>query len=126
MRDLPRKDTDEQQGIAPVWRPVLRGIVHALVEGDYELRSCDSRVKRPSEEGAEQLRLSVEEYGDVSLIELPGETWKSSVSIWAGSYWEALVDLWTAEEGRSDLVLSVEIRESEGSFVFDVYGIMVP
>jgi hypothetical protein len=62
----------------------------------------------------------------VSLIELPDETWKTSVSIWVGTYWEALVDLWTAEEGRSDLVLSVEIRESDATYDFDVYGIMVP
>ena len=126
MRNHPHTDTDEQQGIALVWRPVLKDIVRALVEGDYELHSCDSRVKRPSEGTAEQLKLSVDDYGDVSLTELPDETWKSSVSIWAGTYWGALVDLWTAEEGRSDLVLSVEIRRNEGSYLFEVYAIMVP
>jgi hypothetical protein len=123
--DLPRKDW-EQQPIASVWRDAIRSIVSALVRNDFGLASADRCVERPTEEEGEALRDGIAGYGDVTLAGLPDASWDSSVAIWTGDHWEALVDLWTVEEGRSDLVLSLEIRESNGEYMIEVHGIHVP
>jgi len=43
-----------------------------------------------------------------------------------GGYWDALVDLFTEEEGRSDLVLSLHVREGGGEYLFEVMSVHVP
>lgn len=60
------------------------------------------------------------------LIELPDETWESSICMWMGNHWDVLIDLWTEAEGRSDLVLSAQVTESDNSFVVNVDMIYVP
>ncbi len=42
-----------------------------------------------------------------------------------GDHWDALIDLWTEEEGRSDLVLQVHISEGSEPLV-TVYMVYVP
>jgi hypothetical protein len=42
------------------------------------------------------------------------------------SYWDVLVDLYTAEEGSSDLVLAVRVFELGADFEFEVESIHVP
>jgi len=37
-----------------------------------------------------------------------------------------LVDLWTEQEGRSDLVLEAEVRESPAGFRFTLNMVYVP
>ena len=71
------------------------------------------------------MRSYVKDYGE-TLIDLPEETWKSSVCIWMGSRWDAIVDLWTLREGRSDLVLQTFVREAEVGFLFDIHMVYVP
>jgi hypothetical protein len=63
-----------------------------------------------SAETAKQIREYLEDYG-ATLVALDPDTWESSVSLWMGDKWEVLVDLWTEEEGRSDLVLHLYVRE---------------
>lgn len=46
--------------------------------------------------------------------------------MWNGSRWDAIIDLWTESEGRSDLVLSLQIEEGEAGFVYSVYMVYVP
>jgi hypothetical protein len=41
-------------------------------------------------------------------------------------HWDCLVDLWTAEEGCSDLALELEVRERGSRFEFRVIMIYVP
>jgi hypothetical protein len=43
-----------------------------------------------------------------------------------GHRWEALVDLWTAAEGRSDLALSLHVRDTESGPEFEVVMVYVP
>ena len=74
---------------------------------------------------AEHIEAYVKHYGE-TLIELPEETWKSSVCIWTGHHWDAIVDLWTSREGRSDLVPQVFVTEIEGGFNFDIHMAYVP
>ena len=42
-----------------------------------------------------------------------------------GGYWEVLVDLFTVEEGCSDLALFVRVYPREGSYVFQILSVHV-
>ena len=43
-----------------------------------------------------------------------------------GNGWDVLVDLWSSSEGRSDLVLSLHVSETNNGFEFSVYMVYVP
>ncbi|MDG4827327.1 hypothetical protein O7635_36250 [Asanoa sp. WMMD1127] len=69
---------------------------------------------------------AVDDYGDVTLVPLPEESWDTSVSLWHGDRWSCLVDLWTEQEGRSDLVLDVDVFEHGPGHRFVVQLVYVP
>jgi hypothetical protein len=119
------KDETAQQPISTAWRPVLTQVVSALKNGDYGLTADVPGVERPSIETAEHVRASIAAYG-TTLVELPEETWESSVCMWYGTHWDALVDLWTEEEGRSDLVLSARIAEESNGYSYKIHTVYVP
>jgi hypothetical protein len=119
------KDENAQQPISTAWRPVLTQVVSALKNGDYRLDAGVSGVEPPSIETAEHIRVSITAYG-AKLVELPEDSWKSSVCMWYGTHWDALVDLWTEEEGRSDLLLSVRIAEESNGYSYKVHMVYVP
>jgi hypothetical protein len=119
------KDEETERPIPSAWRPVIREIVKALVGHDYSLITGVAGVAPISAKTATQIANYIQDYG-ATLIELPDQTWSSSVCIWMGKQWDALIDLWTAEEGRSDLVLSVHVSEANSSFVFQLYMVYVP
>lgn len=119
------KDEESERPIPTAWRPVIREIVRALLGHDYQLSIGVSGVASVSLETAEQIRQYIQDYG-AELIELPEETWASSVCIWMDCRWDALIDLWTLSEGRSDLVLSLQISEAGSGFEFNVYMVYVP
>ncbi len=105
----------------------MRRLVGMLVAGDYVGLEAVSRGRRLT---GEQLRESWEEYG--GDLRLPGVTAKElrmppeSVfetfdedNLWvieraSPRSWAVLVDLWTVEEGRSDLTLEVVLTETGG------------
>ncbi|MES3022459.1 MAG: hypothetical protein V4857_12840 [Pseudomonadota bacterium] len=119
------KDNKKQGPIPSVWRPVLTQIVKSFVRHDYLLSAGIPGVATVSAETAEQIQEYIEEYGE-RLIELPEEAWDTSVCIWLGDRWNALIDLWTEAEGSSDLVLSVHITEAESGYLVDLYMVYVP
>jgi hypothetical protein len=119
------EDENAQQPISTAWRPVLTQVVSALKNGDFRLKAGVSGVEPPSIETAEHIRASIAAYG-ATLVELPEDSWSSSVCMWYGTHWDALVDLWTEEEGRSDLVLSVRIAEESSGYVYKVHMVYVP
>jgi hypothetical protein len=123
--DAPVKDDTKAHPIAAAWRPVFEAIVRSLTRHDYRLAGIES-VKPLSAKDADFIRDSIDAYGGVTLIELPEETWKTSVAQWMGTHWETLVDLWTAEEGRSDLVLGARVRQTGSGFMFEVEMVYVP
>jgi hypothetical protein len=102
------QDLDAEHLIAHAWRPMLRDVVRSLGEGDYALAKGVRGVAPVATSTAEQIRTVLAEYG-ATLIELPDDTWQTSVAQWMGTHWEILVDLWTAEEGRSDMVLAGDV-----------------
>ena len=122
-----RLQKDDTEGPIPdPWRPTLSALVDSLVEraptiggGIPDVESVPDRVRK-------QCLSAVDSYGDVDLAPLPEETWKTSVAAWQGDHWLCLIDLWTEQVGRSDLVLEVEVREHEPGFRFTVTMVYVP
>ncbi len=124
---LPIKDPDQEHPIPGVWRDTFRVIVARIVAGDYELRGLPGVKALSPDEGLDVLRDRIENYGDVTLVELPDATWETSVAMWGGTdYWDVLVDLHTAEEGRSDLVLGARVVEAGDGYSYEVHMIYVP
>jgi hypothetical protein len=119
------KDESAAHPIAAAWRPVVREIVRAFVRGDYGLAQMVRGVEAIPLLTAEQIRAYVADYG-ATLVELPPDTWETSCAQWMGTHWDVLVDLWTKEEGRSDLVLSLRVVESGGEPRFAVQLVYVP
>jgi hypothetical protein len=114
-----------QRPIPLAWRQTFRDIVTAFIAGDYGLEVGVAAVEPVSVETATQIQDYVQDYG-ATLIELPEETWESSVCIWTGSNWDALIDLWTQEEGRSDLVLQTRVTESDSALSVKLHLVYVP
>jgi hypothetical protein len=115
-------------------RPALSAMVDRLVAGDYE------GLKRDGIDPYEDrdLGLWIREYGRApgtdergraTLAPLPEEAWESAevVSEDPGPprVWGIVIDLWTAEEGRSDLSLEAEVTETSNGFAVTVTDIHV-
>lgn len=121
----PVKDEESAHPIPHVLRPVLKQIVKQFIDGDYSLQKIEGQVAPVSPTTARHIENNIADYGE-TLIELPDETWSTSVSQWMIINWELVVDLWTAEAGRSDLVLNARVCEKEGGFEFIVDSVHVP
>lgn len=119
------KNGESEGPIPSVWRPVLSRIVEAFVHQDYQLRAGVAGVAPVSDKTAAQIRESIRDYGE-SLIALPEESWTTSVCIWMGNHWDAMIDLWTEAEGRSDLVLHVRVSEAPSGYIVNIYMVYVP
>ncbi|TDO56708.1 hypothetical protein EV651_11295 [Kribbella sp. VKM Ac-2571] len=121
----PLKD-EVQTAVPHVWQETLAAIVDSLIRGESRIGESIDNVEPMSEEVSNRCRDNVASYGS-TLIRLPEATWSTSVAMWQGDHWACLVDLWTAEEGRSDLVLDVAVSEdSETAFRFRPYLVYVP
>ncbi|RBQ04287.1 DUF7668 domain-containing protein [Pedobacter miscanthi] len=126
MIEIPvEKNEEEELPIPQVWRPIFKNIVKAFVNKDYNLSSGVNHVNPVSDQTAEQIQEYIEEYG-AELVDLPEETWDTSVYISYGDYWNVLIDLFTKNEGLSDLVLNAEVREKDNNYVVDINLIYVP
>ena len=121
----PVKDEEGAHPVAVAWRPILSEVVRAFVRGDYELSEGVPSVEPVPAAKARQFSKYVADYG-ATLIELPEATWETSCAQWMGNRWEVLVDLWTKEEGRSDLVLHMDVTESGDGYRFKVHLLYVP
>ena len=121
----PVKDPDSQHPVASQWRPTLSRIVSQLAKGDYSPSlGLGPGVDLPKE-SAEQIRQYLDNFGE-SLTDLPDATWATSVATWQVSHWELIVDLWTLESGKSDLVLNARVYEEDAHFRFVIHAIYVP
>jgi hypothetical protein len=104
---------------------MLRAVVRCFVQGDYRLTWGVPGVEQVSAETAEHVRDCLVDYG-ATLVDLPDDTWQTSVAQWTGTHWNILVDLWTAEEGRSDLVLAGNVVDSSTGPRLTVHMVYVP
>ena len=119
------KDDSTELPIPTAWRQSFQDIVACFVESDFFLEAGVAGVAPVAPSTAEQIKASLQSYGN-ALVALPEETWESSVCMWYGDHWEALVDLWTHEEGRSDLVLHAHVVDSSSGAIISVHLVYVP
>lgn len=113
--------------VSHAWRGTLGAIVDSLIRGAPRIGQGIENVDPVSADVSNHCRETVAKYGSATLIRLPKATWSTSVAMWQGDYWQCLVDLWTAEEGRSDLVLDLAISEGhEAAFRFRPHLVYVP
>ena len=119
------KDEENQMPIPSVWRSTIFDIVERLKEGDYKLKRGVLGVSTISTNDASKIAENIADYG-VRLTTLSKETWDTSVCQWMQDYWEVLIDLYTQEEGESDLVLSVRVYEEASSYIFKIQSVHVP
>lgn len=119
------KDDTGERPIPTAWRATLVKIVSALKDGDYGLEAGIPGVVRPTAQTAEHIRRFIRAYG-AELVDLPEATWESSVCIWYSPKWSALIDLWTRREGRSDLVLRVDVVEQGDGYSISIDLVYVP
>ncbi len=118
------KDEDNEQPVPFEWRRKLEEIVKAFTDGNFNLRGLTG-VGLLDDATAAGIAQNISDYG-CALAPLPDASWDTSVCIWLLGYWEVLVDLFTVEEGRSDLVLHVHVFEEMSGFVFNVHVVYVP
>jgi hypothetical protein len=86
----------------------VAAIVESMIDGHPIVVAGIPAVDRVSSEQTNDLYGALAAYGDVHLVRLPGATWATSVTLWMVTKWNCLIDLWTAEEGRSDLELEID------------------
>jgi len=119
------KDEHNQSPVPSSWRNTLSDIVEAFKEGDFSLTRKVTGVRPISEKRATKIAGSIKSYG-AQLTSLPEDSWQTSVCQWMGDYWDVMVDLYTVEEGASDLVLQVRVYEEGPTYAFDVHFVYVP
>jgi hypothetical protein len=120
-----RKDEHDQGPVPSAWRRTLFDIVEAFKDGDFTLARGVAGVRPISAIDAARIADNIHDYG-ATLTSLPEETWKTSVCQWLGNHWDVMVDLYTVDEGRSDLILHVRVYEEGPAYVFDVHFVYVP
>ena len=126
MSQITVEKNEEEKGPIPhVWRPIFKDIVNAFVNKDYNLSSGIKNVNPVSKSTADQIREYIEDYGE-ELVQLPEETWETSIYICYGDYWNIIIDLFSKGEGLSDLALNAEIREKNNNYVVDINLVYVP
>lgn len=120
------KDAEKQQPIPTAWRPTLSAIVEAVRANDFRRVGDIPQVAALNERMAASIKGNILEYG-AHLVSVPEASWETSCCQWMDGYWDLMVDLFTVEEGASDLVLAVRVRESAASgYLFEVHGVYVP
>lgn len=127
MTDIvdPLKSGDEETPIPTIWRKNISEIVECLKKGNFKLDEGLPGVDPLSDEEAQYNRRSVSSYGD-EIDSLPNEAWSTSVCRWMEGHWDIIVDLYTKNEGQSDLALFSKVYESEDGYRFKVISIHVP
>ncbi len=112
------RNEDEEGPVPTVWRSTLARMVDALCVHDYKFEQAIEGVPTPADGRDEQMQSYIARYGQ-KLVPLPPETWATSCYIYGGyDRWSLIVDLYTVDEGRSDLILEVDVIEADGGYSF--------
>lgn len=118
---MPTPDDDEP--IPERFRPLLADIVRRLAVGDFDGVERDGYVRHPSTD----FGLYVRDY-PAKLTDLPEAAWHPKyASVQAlddGSGWTFLLDLWTVEEGRSDLTMEgglLDGKDGPGVLIHNIH-----
>jgi len=100
-----------------------RIVVGLLVACKYDVVEALTRGVRLS---AADLRSAVSAYGR-TLVDVPDGQWRQDVAPMDElDSFHVIIDLWTAEEGRSDLSLELRVRDRyQGAFEVEVLDLHV-
>jgi len=118
------KCEDQELPVPTEWRKPLTDIVECRASGEFSKLSSLPAVTLEGGWGWQDIETYIKDYG-CKLTSLPEESWRTSIYLWMGGYWEVLVDLFTVEEGRSDLALFVRAFPREGPYIFQIMSVHV-
>lgn len=122
---LPVKDLAKEYPIPDLWKDSIKRVVKEISNGNFELAKSGKNVTMLSKDLASINSNNVRDYG-CTLIPLLDQTWGSSRAQWMGAYWEIIIDLCTAEERISDLILSGRVYPSNSDFKYEFGLLYVP
>lgn len=118
-------DNETASQVPTVWRETLIRIVEAFKNNDLAAINHIDCVQNIELEHLQEIAENITNYGE-TLVSLPDETWETSQALWMGFRWDVIVDLFTEQEGRSDLILFIRVFETNGTFEFSILDIYVP
>lgn len=118
------KDEENNRPIPTVWRDTLILIVEAIKSNNYEMLSTTATVRSALKKDIDIINENIEDYG-CQLVSLPESAWETSVCQWMIDYWDVLIDLYTKEEGASDMSLSIRVIEKDKEFEFEIMSLHV-
>ncbi len=95
------------------------------MQEDYLFARDIIQVRPLSPERAIRIEHNIKNYG-ARLTSLPEDSWRTSVCQWMGGFWDVLIDLFTVEEGASDLVLAARVYEEGATHIFEIHSVYVP
>jgi len=119
------KDDENERPVPTEWRSKFREIVCFLGSSNPCIRRLPDNVELPHHITIIDISRNIVDYGE-ELIELPEEAWETSIFLWMNDYWDVLIDLFTKDEGRSDLVLHARVFETGLDFKFVIDSVHVP
>lgn len=119
------KDPDRQHPVAGSWRPTFTGSRMPSSAGTMRSRTWRTTCASNPNALPKSIERSITEYPE-TLVALSDKTWSSSIASWQDGYWQVLVDLWTAESGRSDLVLHARVFEARDGIRVVIESVHVP
>lgn len=122
---MPDKNEEIEQPVPVEWRGILTDVVEDIRGRKLKPKSGSGLEISVESDEIELIYESVDSYGD-PLVSLPEKAWQTSVCRWMGSYWHLLIDLFTQDEGLSDLVLFVDVYERSNSPCFKIQAVHVP
>ncbi|GAA3567678.1 DUF7668 domain-containing protein [Kribbella ginsengisoli] len=111
--EIPPLKVTVQTAVPHAWRATLSAIVDSLLRGDARIGQNLENVDPLAEDRSALCRELIEAYGSPTLIPLPDATWRTSIASWQGNRWDCLIDLWSAEDGSTDLVLDIAVFEDD-------------
>ena len=119
-------DSEFQSPIPSLWRDCIIQSVEAFKDKDFGRLNTLPSVQCIDLAYASEIAENIDAYG-AHLISLAEESWHTSVCIYMeNESWKAIIDLFTVEEGRSDLIIDLFIFKKENQFIFQINNIYVP
>ncbi|MEL6371297.1 MAG: hypothetical protein AAFR03_11330 [Pseudomonadota bacterium] len=119
------KDEQHERPVPTVWRSTLAKVVTSIATRDASIGTGISGVHPVPDQDAKRITANIKAYGD-ELVPLPEDSWSTSIYQWSNGFWEVLVDLFTANEGASDLVMFVRVYEQSDGYSYEIHDIHVP
>ncbi|HQZ58966.1 MAG TPA: hypothetical protein PLQ39_04645 [Acinetobacter sp.] len=111
--------------VPSAWRHTVQEIVEVFKNKNYEKLNNIAGVNQIDYDYAQDIGQNIDNYGE-TLISLPEQTWNTSECMWSEGFWEIYIDLFTENEGRSDLILSLKVNEINKDYKFEIMNIYVP